>query len=192
MTYIGYSLQKREGSRHCLSYIEAQIIPRERRAVEALWSVQQCNRPGGVLFASCPERSAWPEPEPTSSGPWQPREPMLPDDRDFGPAMARLTQRQRIFVDVCSVASSRLRRRVEPATAIAGTLRTGPHDRGNLLRQNQVGMDRESGEKARQKGRQTVPGLRCAAADRGARPGGGAEKQHQPATGLTAAVKIRF
>jgi hypothetical protein len=33
-----------------------------------------------------PERSAWPEPEPTSSGPWQPREPMLPDDRDFGPA----------------------------------------------------------------------------------------------------------
>ena len=34
-----------------------------------------------------PERSAWPEPEPTSSGPWQPREPMLPDDRDFGPAM---------------------------------------------------------------------------------------------------------
>ena len=24
---------------------------------------------------------------------------MLPDDRDFGPAMARLTQRQRIFVD---------------------------------------------------------------------------------------------
>ena len=46
-----------------------------------------------------PERSAWPEPEPTSSGPWQPREPMLPDDRDFGPAMARLTQRQRIFVD---------------------------------------------------------------------------------------------
>ena len=61
---------------------------------------------------------------------------MLPDDRDFGPAMARLTQRQRIFVDVCSAASSRLRRRVEPATAIAGTLRTGPHDRGNLLRQN--------------------------------------------------------
>jgi len=91
VTYIGYSLQKREGSRHCLSYIEAQIIPRERRAVEALWSVQQCNRPGGVLFASCPERSAWPEPEPTSSGPWQPREPMLPDDRDFEPAMARLT-----------------------------------------------------------------------------------------------------
>ena len=38
-----------------------------------------------------PERSAWPEPEPTSSGPWQPREPMLPDDRDFEPAMARLT-----------------------------------------------------------------------------------------------------
>ena len=36
-------------------------------------------------------RSAWPEPEPTSSGPWQPREPMLPDDRDFEPAMARLT-----------------------------------------------------------------------------------------------------
>src|SRR6266446_2559058 len=35
-----------------------------------------------------PERSAWPEPEPTSSRPWQPREPMLPDDRDFGPAMA--------------------------------------------------------------------------------------------------------
>jgi len=34
-----------------------------------------------------PERSARPEPEPTSSGPWQPREPMLPDDRDFGPAM---------------------------------------------------------------------------------------------------------
>jgi hypothetical protein len=61
---------------------------------------------------------------------------MLPDDRDFGPAMARLTQRQRIFVDLCSAASSRLRRRVEPATAIAGTLRTGPHDRGNLLRQN--------------------------------------------------------
>ena len=58
---------------------------------------------------------------------------MLPDDRDFGPAMARLTQRQRIFVDVCSAASSRLRRHVEPATAIAGTLRTGPHDRGNLL-----------------------------------------------------------
>src|SRR6202521_4211093 len=56
-----------------------------------------------------PERSAWPEPEPTSSGLWQPREPMLPDDRDFGPAMARLTQRQRIFVDVCSAASSRLR-----------------------------------------------------------------------------------
>src|SRR4029077_4047318 len=46
-----------------------------------------------------PEPSAWPEPEPTSSGPWQPREPMLPDDRDFGPAMARLTQRQRIFLD---------------------------------------------------------------------------------------------
>ena len=46
-----------------------------------------------------PERSAWPEPEPTSSGPWQLREPMLPDDRDFGPAMARLTQRQRIFGD---------------------------------------------------------------------------------------------
>jgi hypothetical protein len=41
---------------------------------------------------------------------------MLPDDRDFGPAMARLIQRQRIFVDVCSAASSRLRRRVEPAT----------------------------------------------------------------------------
>ena len=99
-----------------------------------------------------PERSAWPEPEPTSSGPWQPREPMLPDDRDFGPAMARLTQRQRIFVDVCSAASSRLRRRVEPATAIAGTLRAGPHDCGNLLRQNQDGLDRESGEKARQKG----------------------------------------
>jgi hypothetical protein len=36
--------------------------------------------------------------------------------------MARLTQRQRIFVDLCSAASSRLRRRVEPATAIAGTL----------------------------------------------------------------------
>ena len=139
MTYIGYSLQKREGSRHCLSYIEAQIIPRERRAVEALWSVQQCNRPGGVLFASCPERSAWPEPEPTSSGPWQQREPMLPDDRDFGPAMARLTQRQRIFVDVCSVASSRLRRRVEPATAIAGTLRTGPHDRGNFFAKTKMG-----------------------------------------------------
>jgi hypothetical protein len=33
---------------------------------------------------------------------------MLPDDRDFGPAMARLTQRQRIFVDACSAASSRL------------------------------------------------------------------------------------
>src|ERR1700719_275480 len=32
-----------------------------------------------------PERSDWPEPEPTSSGPWQPREPMLPDDGDFGP-----------------------------------------------------------------------------------------------------------
>ena len=30
------------------------------------------------------------QPEPTSSGPWQPREPMLPDDRDFEPAMARL------------------------------------------------------------------------------------------------------
>ena len=44
----------------------------------------------------------------TSSGPWQPREPTLPDDRDFGPAMARLPQRQRIFVDVCSAASSRL------------------------------------------------------------------------------------
>lgn len=72
---------------------------------------------------------------------------MLPDDRDFGPAMARLTQRQRIFVDVCSAASSRLRRRVEPATAIADTLRTGPHDCGNLLRQNQDGLDRESGEK---------------------------------------------
>ena len=65
--------------------------------------------------------------------------------------MARLTQRQRIFVDVCSAASSRLRRRVEPVTAIAGTLRTGPHDRGNLLRQNQDGLDRESGEQARQK-----------------------------------------
>ena len=38
-----------------------------------------------------PERSAWLEPEPTSSGPWQPRGPILPDDRDFGPAMARLT-----------------------------------------------------------------------------------------------------
>src|ERR1700720_358283 len=79
-----------------------------------------------------PEQGAGPEPEPTSSGPWQPREPTLPEDRDFGPAMARLTQRQRIFVDVCSAAASRLRRRVEPATAIAGTLRTGPHDRGNL------------------------------------------------------------
>jgi transposase len=45
------------------------------------------------------ERSAWPEPELTSSGSWQPREPMLPDDRDFGLAVARLTQRQRIFVD---------------------------------------------------------------------------------------------
>jgi L-fuconolactonase len=45
---------------------------------------------------------------------------MLPDDRDFGPAMARLTQRQRIFVDVCSAASSRLRRRVEPATSCKG------------------------------------------------------------------------
>jgi hypothetical protein len=76
---------------------------------------------------------------------------MLPDDRDFRPAMARLTQRQRIFVDVCSAASSRLRRRVEPVTAIAGTLRTGPHDRGNLLRQKQDGLDRESGEQARQK-----------------------------------------
>jgi hypothetical protein len=63
---------------------------------------------------------------------------MLPDDRDFGPAMARLTQRQRIFVDVCSAASSRLRRRVEPATAIAGTLRTGPHDRGNLLAKTKI------------------------------------------------------
>ena len=124
-----------------------------------------------------PERSAWPEPELTSSGSWQPREPILTDDRDFGPAMARLTQRQRIFVDVCSAASSRLRRRVEPATAIAGTLRTGPHDCGNLLRQNQDGLDRESGEKARQKGRQTVPSRRCAAAaDRRARPGGGAER----------------
>src|SRR5258708_23782709 len=41
-----------------------------------------------------PERSAWPEPEPTSSGPWQPREPMLPDDRDFGPAMGRLTSKR--------------------------------------------------------------------------------------------------
>ena len=100
------------------------------------------------LRRTWPERSAWPEPEPTSSGPWQPREPMLPDDRDFGPAMARLTQRQRIFVDVCSVASSRLRRRVEPATAIAGTLRTGPHDGGNLLRQNQDGLDRRPEERA--------------------------------------------
>jgi hypothetical protein len=36
-----------------------------------------------------PERSAWPEPELTSSGSWQPREPMLPDDRDFGRALAR-------------------------------------------------------------------------------------------------------
>ena len=44
------------------------------------------------------ERSAWPEPELTSIGPWQPREPMLPDDRDFGSAMARLTRRQCIFV----------------------------------------------------------------------------------------------
>jgi hypothetical protein len=59
---------------------------------------------------------------------------MLPDDRDFGPAMARLTQRQRIFVDLCSAASSRLRRRVEPATAIAGTLRRGPHGRDENLR----------------------------------------------------------
>ena len=69
-----------------------------------------------------PERSAWPEPEPTSSGPWQPREPMLPDDRVFGPATARLTQRQRIFVNGLFRGSSRLRRRVEPATAIGGTL----------------------------------------------------------------------
>src|SRR5271154_3353003 len=45
------------------------------------------------------ERSAWPEPELISIGPRQPREPMLPDDRDFGSAMARLTRRQRIFVD---------------------------------------------------------------------------------------------
>ena len=45
--------------------------------------------------------------------------------------------------------------------------RTGPHDRGNLLRQNQDGLDRESGEQARQKGRQTVASRRCAtAADR--------------------------
>jgi hypothetical protein len=67
---------------------------------------------------------------------------------DFGPAMARLTQRQRIFVDVCSAASSRLRRRVEPATASAGTLRTGPHDGGNLLRQNQDGLDERPEERA--------------------------------------------
>src|SRR5580692_7931825 len=41
------------------------------------------------LRRSRPERSAWPEPEPTSSGPWQPREPMLPDDRlraSYGPS----------------------------------------------------------------------------------------------------------
>ena len=82
-----------------------------------------------------PERSAWPEPEPTSSGPWQPREPMLPDDRDFGPARP-VSPNASAF---CSAASSRLRRRVEPATAIAGTLRTGPHDRGNLLRQTKMG-----------------------------------------------------
>src|ERR1700720_192215 len=86
------------------------------------------------LRRTWPERSAWPAPEPTSGGPWHPREPMLPDDRDFGPAMARLTQRQRIFVDLCSAASSRLRRRVEPATAIAGTLRRGPHGRDENLR----------------------------------------------------------
>jgi hypothetical protein len=33
----------------------------------------------------------------------------------------------------------RLRRRVEPATAIAGTLRTGPHDRGNFFAKTKMG-----------------------------------------------------
>jgi hypothetical protein len=35
---------------------------------------------------------------------------MLTDDRDFGPAMARLTQRQPIFVDVCGLQTAAARR----------------------------------------------------------------------------------
>lgn len=71
-----------------------------------------------------PERSAWPEPELTSSGSWQPREPMLPDDGDFGTAMARLTQRSASSWMVCGL--NRLRRRVEPATTPLRLQRASP------------------------------------------------------------------
>src|SRR5580693_6645217 len=55
--------------------------------------------------------------------------------------------------------------------------RTGPHDRGNFLRQNQDGLERDGGERAGQQGRQTVSRRRCAAAaDRRDRPDQGAER----------------
>src|SRR6516164_6824360 len=54
--------------------------------------------------------------------------------------------------------------------------RTGPHDRGDLLRQNQDGLERDGGERAGQQGRQTGSRRRCAAAaDRRGRPHQGAE-----------------
>ena len=91
-----------------------------------------------------------------------------------GPRCPRCASRNRKFESIS------LQQRVEcetdfsPSTAAGAvdtfkriTARTGPHDRGNLLRQNQDGLDRESGEQARQKGRQTVPSRRWAtAADR--------------------------
>src|ERR1700732_4787512 len=55
--------------------------------------------------------------------------------------------------------------------------RTGPHDRGDLLRQNQDGLERDRGERAGQQGRQTVSrGREAAAADRRGRPDQGAQR----------------
>ena len=55
--------------------------------------------------------------------------------------------------------------------------RTGPHDRGDLLRQNQDGLERDGGERAGQQRRQTGSRRRCAAAaDRRGRPYQGAER----------------
>ena len=44
----------------------------------------------------------------------------------------------------------------KPALGEAIKKRTGPHDRGDLLRQNQDGLERDGGERAGQQGRQTV------------------------------------
>src|SRR6516165_9803700 len=54
--------------------------------------------------------------------------------------------------------------------------RTGPHDRGDLLRENPDGLERDGGEGAGQQGRQTGSRRRrAAAADRRGRPHQGAE-----------------